>query len=373
MFARGVYARRVEAFFAKVSHLGLGGAVLTTRASCAYFTGFEGAPAVLLARGAEPVVVVPRLEYTRAKKETAYGEVVAYSEYEVEATPYESVRWKRRLWELIGELIAERGLEGEEVGAELSGVRAGLLKEVVKALGSEPKDVSREVEEMRGIKCKEEVGVMERAVKIAEEAMRRALDSLEKGVTELEVAAEIERVFRLRGADRAFEPIVAFGEDSAYPHAKPGSRELREGDLVVIDLGARLAHYCSDITRTLVFGRPSSKQARMVRAVLEAQRAAIEAAKSGTKARDVDRAAREVLRREGLSACFNHGVGHGLGIEVHEFPALNPASEDTLLTGMTVTIEPGVYVEGYGGVRIEDVVLVEEGGCRILSEFERIL
>ncbi len=370
MFAKTVYSKRVESLFSKLEIEGVEAVVLTNLYNSFYFTGFDYALATVLIKAAEPVVLVPRLEYFRAKNEIVYGEVIGVSSFEAETGPYERV-FVGKTWDLVRNVLSEYGVRGK-VGVDKSGLRVDDYNRLMKALGSEPVDVTKSVTSLRAIKSEEEVEAIRKAIGIAEKAMKRALDCLEKGVTEEEIAAEIDRVFRLNHADRSFNTIVAFGENAAYPHAKPGSRELKSGDLVVIDLGAKVDGYCSDITRTFVCEKASEKQKRIFNAVLKAQRAAIESVKSGEKAKDVDKVARDVLREYGLAAYFNHGLGHGVGIEIHEQPTLNPASNDVLLNGMVVTVEPGAYLAGYGGVRIEDVVLVVEGGCEVLTSFERV-
>ncbi|RLE64258.1 MAG: hypothetical protein DRJ38_05840 [Thermoprotei archaeon] len=370
MFVKNVFRRRVESLFSKLSVEGVEATVLVNPYNGFYFTGFDCAMVTILVRALEPVVIVPRLEYLRAKRETVYGEVIGVNSYEVELGPYERV-FIGKTWDLVKNILNEYGVRGK-IGVDRANLKVDEYNKLVKTLGEKLVDITKDVASLRSIKSEEELKAIKKAIEIAEEAMRKASNCLEKGVTEEEVAIEIDKIFRLNHADRSFNTIVAFGENAAYPHAKPGKRELKEGDLVIVDLGARIYGYCSDMTRTFIYGRASEKQSRIFNAVLEAQRAAIESIKSGEKAANVDRAAREVLKKHGLTAYFNHGLGHGVGLEIHEQPTLNPASKDTLLSGMVVTVEPGVYLESYGGVRIEDMVLVMEGSCEILTSFERV-
>ena len=369
MFMEKIFRKRIESLFSKLTVENIDAVILTNPYNGFYFTGFDCAVATVLVRATEPVVVVPRLEYLRAKKEVIYGEVIGISSYEAEIGPYERV-FIGKTWDLVNNILSEYGVRGK-IGVDRANLKVDEHDKLAKALDREIADVTKAVASLRSVKSKEELKAIKKAVEIAEEAMRRASNCLEKGITEEEVASEIERVFRLNHADRSFNTIVAFGENAAYPHAKPGSRELKEGDLVIIDLGAKIYGYCSDITRTFICGKASEKQLKIFNAVLEAQRVAIESIKSGKKAAEVDKAARETLKQHGLVTYFNHGLGHGVGLEIHESPTLNPASKDTLLSGMVVTVEPGVYLEGYGGVRIEDMILVAEGGCEILTSFER--
>jgi Xaa-Pro aminopeptidase len=188
------------------------------------------------------------------------------------------------------------------------------------------------------------------------------------GVREDEVAAEIEYAMRKRGSSgAAFETIVASGACSAYPHGGCSDRKIRDGDLVVVDVGATYKFYRSDMTRTLVAGKPSEKQKKLYQTVKTAQETALEAVKPNVKAKDVDAAARKIFADAGYGEYFVHGLGHGVGLEVHEPPTLSPESKDVLVAGNVVTVEPGVYLVGYGGVRIEDTVLVQKNGAEKLT------
>jgi Xaa-Pro aminopeptidase len=197
---------------------------------------------------------------------------------------------------------------------------------------------------------------------------------LRPGVKEQDFAAELEYRMRRLGAEKpAFETIVAGGVRSALPHAQPTAAPLRAGDLVVVDMGAFVEGYASDMTRMLFLGRPDAKVKRAYRAVLEAQLAAVDAVRAGVAAGSVDHAARAVLKTHGLDRAFVHATGHGLGLEIHEPPRLGAREKTRLRAGMTITIEPGVYVEGWGGIRIEDTVLVTENGCEILTQTSKAL
>jgi Xaa-Pro aminopeptidase len=228
------------------------------------------------------------------------------------------------------------------------------------------------VEKLRAVKDADELEHMRAAAIIASDAFGRVVPSIKPGVTELTLAAEIEYQMRRSGAARAsFETIVASGARSAWAHARPGSKRLRKSELVVLDHGAILRFYCSDITRTVFLGRAPKKVRRLYRAVLEAQAVAKRAIRPGVMARDVDRAARGVLKGYGLAKYFTHSTGHGLGLEVHEAPRIGRGEETVLERGMVLTVEPGVYLEGLGGIRIEDDVLVTANGFEDLSTAPR--
>ncbi len=221
---------------------------------------------------------------------------------------------------------------------------------------------------LRIIKDEDELLLMRKAAEITSEGMKAAYDVLKPGMKEYEVAAEIEYAMRKRGSwGTSFETIVASGLRSAFPHGWCTDRKIEEGDLVVIDVGATYRFYRADMTRTLVAGEPSKKQELMLQEVVKAQEAAVKSAIAGAKAKEVDASAREVIKRAGLEEYFVHGLGHGIGLEVHEPPALSPESKDRLKAGNVITIEPGVYVVGFGGIRVEDVVLIRKKGAELLT------
>lgn len=225
------------------------------------------------------------------------------------------------------------------------------------------------IEGFRAVKSPGEIAIMARAAEVTDRALAGVLPLLKPGVTERDIALELDRQMILQGADRpAFDTIVAFGPSAACPHAAPGQRVLEPGHMVKIDCGARVDGYCADVTRTLPVGEPDRRLKQVYGAVLEAQQAAIATARAGVACKDLDAIARDILGRHNLAEHFGHGLGHGVGLEIHELPRVSARSEDRLQRGMVVTIEPGVYIEGWGGVRIEDTVAIEARGCRVLTQ-----
>jgi Xaa-Pro aminopeptidase len=223
------------------------------------------------------------------------------------------------------------------------------------------------IEELRMIKSAEELDVIRRSVALNSMAFEQTCARLKPGMRESDLAAELEYKMRRLGAEKpSFDTIVAGGERSALPHAQPSRARLDRG-LVVIDMGAMLDGYASDMTRMLHVGTPATKIKRMYRAVLEAQLAAIEAVRAGARTAAVDSAARRTLKGYGLDHAFTHSTGHGLGLEIHEPPRLGRKDKLRLQEGMAITIEPGAYLEGFGGIRIEDTVVVTRTGCEILT------
>jgi Xaa-Pro aminopeptidase len=234
--------------------------------------------------------------------------------------------------------------------------------------GARLKPVSEAVEQLRAVKSPAEIATIKTAVKLNSAALAQALRHFKPSATEIDLAAEIEYRMRRLGADGpSFETIVASGERTALPHAQPSDRPIQNHQLLLVDMGATVAGYASDMTRTHAVGKLSAKARRMYRAVLESQLAAIDAVKPGVTCARVDQAARDVLRGYGLERLFIHSTGHGLGLEIHERPRVGRKERTKLEPGMAITIEPGVYEEGVGGVRIEDTVVVTAGGCDVLT------
>ena len=235
-------------------------------------------------------------------------------------------------------------------------------------LGVSLKPVGPVIEKLRMIKNDKEIAQIRRSVLTNSKAFDATLGELKTGAKESDIAAFLEYKMRLFGAEKpAFETIVAAGDHSAMPHAQPSERAAQVNELLLIDMGSCQNGYMSDMTRTMFLGRPSAKARKMYNAVLEAQLAAIDAVKPGVKAGHVDRQARKVLEAEGLGKSFVHSTGHGLGLEIHEPPRIGRKDPTRLEAGMVITIEPGAYVRGFGGIRIEDTVLVTKTGCEILT------
>jgi Xaa-Pro aminopeptidase len=230
------------------------------------------------------------------------------------------------------------------------------------------------VEALRAVKEPGEIERIAAATSIADDALRRVMEQGLVGRTELEVATAMERAMRDLGAQRpSFDSIVAAGPHGALPHAKPRQVEIGAGELVVIDWGAELDGYCSDCTRTLATGELSETAREVYELVRRAQLAGLEAVRAGTGGREADAAAREVIAEAGHGEHFGHGLGHGVGMEIHEGPRLSQRSDAVLADGNVVTVEPGVYLPGEFGVRIEDLVVVNDGGCDILTSLPKEL
>jgi Xaa-Pro aminopeptidase len=228
--------------------------------------------------------------------------------------------------------------------------------------------IGRIIEERRMLKSPAEIDTIRRSVILNSEAYARVLKRIRPGVRELDVAAEIEYQMKMLGAEKpSFDTIIAAGPHSALPHSHPTSHRVLANELLLIDMGASLEGYASDMTRTIHLGKSPKRIRDMYRAVLEAQLAGIAAVREGTTAGKVDAATRNVLKKYKLDKQFVHSTGHGLGLEIHEPPRLGKKDKTKLQAGMAITIEPGVYIEGLAGIRIEDTVLVTKTGCEVLT------
>lgn len=221
---------------------------------------------------------------------------------------------------------------------------------------------------LRQIKDLEELEYIRQAEKIGDKAFSHIIRELAVGMTEMEAAWEIEKAMRKAGAEGlSFETIAVFGERTAMPHAVPGQRKLQSGELVVMDFGCVYKGYCSDMTRTVVMGKANNQQKHIYNTVLEAQMKALEFIKSGVKASEVDAVARQVIADAGYGEYFGHGLGHSVGLFIHESPSLAPKDDTLLQSNMVETVEPGIYIPDVGGVRIEDLVIVTDSGCENLT------
>lgn len=229
--------------------------------------------------------------------------------------------------------------------------------------------VSGLVEDLRRVKEPEELVAIREAARIADEGLEHILEKVEVGRTERDLALDLEFYMRTHGAeDVSFELIVAGGERSALPHARPSDSPVETDRFLLFDLGCKYEGYCSDITRTVVVGLADARHVEVYEAVLRAQSAGLAALAPGVRCADVDRAARGVLEDAGFGAQFSHGLGHGVGIQIHEAPTLRTTSEDVLREGDVVTVEPGAYFPGWGGVRIEDLAVITKDGYEVLSK-----
>lgn len=258
-------------------------------------------------------------------------------------------------------------VEGMKVAVEGTHLTVSALEKLKEAWKVQLHPSEGVVENLRLIKAEDEVEGVRAAQNLADRVFAAVRPQIKAGAREVDVAIALEQGLRQAGATSAFDVIVASGVRGALPHGTASDKVIEDGDLVTVDFGANLNGYNSDMTRTVAVGQPSDELKRIYNAVLEAEEAAVQAIKPGMKAGDLDAVARDILEGHGLGEAFAHSLGHGVGLVVHEGPRLSKGSEDVLEPGMVITIEPGAYVEGLGGVRIEDLVLVTEDGYEVLS------
>jgi Xaa-Pro dipeptidase len=332
---------------------GFDGFLIFNSANLLYFAGFPGAVSLLIPRDGESTIYVYGVNYEQAKAEGKGFRV-------------ELVKRDENLMAKVAEKAKDYKIK--KLAVDALGIES--WRTLAKAMGSEEilEVNSSFIQELRKVKDEKEIKLMRKAGELTSEGVKTAYEVLAPDMKEYEVAAEIEYAMRKRGSyGTAFETIVASGPCSGFPHGGCSDREIREGDLVVIDVGATYKFYRSDMTRTLVAGKPSEKQKKLHQIVKTAQAKAFEAIKPNFKAKDVDAVARKMIEVAGYSEYFVHSLGHGVGLEVHEPPILSPDSKEVLVVGNVVTDEPGIYLVGYGGVRIEDTVLVQKNGAEKLT------
>ena len=325
-----------------------------------YLTGFTGSAGVLLiGQKGKPIFITDGRYTSQAHEQVEGARIIIGKGAALDAAAQQLVRLK----------LTNVGIEADTMSVALRSRLTKVLPKKVKL-----KETSGLVEDIRLVKDAAELAAIERAVNLGADIFNVALKTIKPGVRETDVAAELEYAARRAGASgMSFETIVASGPRSALPHGKASVARIPERGFVVLDYGVILDGYCSDMTRTIHVGKPSPEARRMYNAVLESQLAGVAAVMAGATAGDVDYACRSVLRRAKLDRFFTHSTGHGVGLEIHEMPRLARNQETPLAAGMVVTIEPGVYVEGEGGIRIEDMVAVTEEGCDVLTPVSKEL
>lgn len=329
--------------------------LLTCTQDVSYFSGFTGSDSCLVLHGRKRWLVTDSRYLEEAQRS---------------APDFEVLLWKRHPAEFIAGLLKETG--ARSLGVCENRLLLSWYKRLRKS-GCALRGIDGYVAQLRAVKSASEVTGICKALRCAQAAFRELRGVLRLGMSELEIRAELEYRLARHGAEAtAFETIVAAGANASLPHAHAGQRRIKTGSLLLIDFGARLGGYNSDLTRTLFIDKIPGIWLRRYEAVLAAQRAGIAALKAGALCSEVDLAARKVLAEYGLEEHFTHSLGHGLGREVHEHPRLSrTAGEQALVAGHVVTVEPGVYFPGRGGIRIEDVALVTAGGARVLSSLEK--
>ncbi|MFA9558736.1 M24 family metallopeptidase [Evansella sp. AB-rgal1] len=337
-----------------------------TRANVYYLTGFDTDPherlvATFIFQDAKPFIICPNMEVNQVKELYQDGEIIGYSDTE---DPFEKIK---------------DACEVRKVTVKKAAVENSISWERMKRIqnsfpGLELIEADEPILSQRIVKTEEEIAILREAAKLADFGVEIGVKTLSEGITETEVVAKIEYELKKKGVrEMSFSTMVLFGEKGGDPHGKPGNRKLKKGDSVLFDLGVIWKGYCSDITRTVFFDHVTKRDQEVYEIVLLAQNAALEKCKKDNSISLLDRAARDIISENGFGEYFPHRIGHGLGIEVHEYPSLNETNSNTLQVGMTFTIEPGIYISNELGVRIEDDVLITETGFETLTKFPKEL
>jgi Xaa-Pro aminopeptidase len=323
--------------------------ILVKPANVTYLTGFSGEDSwAIVTKNA--VYFLTDSRYTEQAQKECVGTTI--------------VDRKDLIAPSAGKLV--RKIRSAKALAVESSISVAMYKALRKSAGLPIKAVGNVIEGLRAVKDEEETATIRTAAAIAATAFKRAVRHAKPGVAESELAGILDLEMRRQGAKIGFETIIAFGPNASRPHHQPGSRKLAETDTVLIDFGARYQGYCCDITRSFVVGKPTAAYRKAYQVVEKAQAAAIEAAKAGIDLAKVDAISRAVIRESGLPV-YGHGTGHGFGLEIHEMPFLREKAGGALRASQIITIEPGVYIPGKLGVRIEDDILITESGCEILT------
>jgi Xaa-Pro aminopeptidase len=328
------------------------------QANLYYLTGFTGSAGALFLTPRRAVLLSDPRYSERLRRETQGLELVIKPPRE-------------KQFEKIAEIF--KNLQVRQVGFNAATLTVQHHRDLLKALKATKarvrlKPLERFVEALRKVKDEREIDAMKKAQRLTDKTFDYILGRLKPGKTEKEIAWEMEVFMRTHGAEQlAFPSIVATGANSALPHYSPGDVKIKKGDLVLFDFGASVDGYCADMTRTVVVGQPTPEQEKIYQIVLAAQMAVLANLKDGVKGRQADRVARQLITQAKYGDQFGHGTGHGVGLEVHEGPTLSVLSKDTLQSGNVVTVEPGIYISGWGGVRIEDLAVIRDGGCANLT------
>lgn len=347
---------RLEQLRSVIAANGADGALITNGFNRHYLSGFMSSAGSLLVTGSAAVLATDS-RYSERAAAVAEG----WDVRDVTSKP-----------DWLGECAAELGIK--KLCFESGDVSVARHQQMAKKAGGvELIPVSDLAEQIRVAKDAAEITKLERAVLIGDEAFTKTARGIKPGQTESEIAFQFEFNARKLGASAlSFPTIVASGPNASSPHHETADRAVREGETIVFDCGVIYDSYCSDLTRTVVLGEPTDKIREVYNVVLAAQQRATAAIKPGVRGVDVDAVARDHIREAGYGKYFGHGLGHGVGLEIHEEPYLAPRSKATLAVGNVVTIEPGIYIPGWGGVRIEDMAVVEADGARVISTAEKL-
>lgn len=351
--------QRVKKLRRKLAEKELDSFLVSQAESVRYLSGFDGSAGWLVIT-ANKALLATDFRYVEQAGRQAPG--------------FEVIRIKGDMADWLPPMLAD--LKASKMGFEAARMPFASHQRLAQKLGqNRPQLVPTEslVESLRAVKEPEELELITQAIALSDATYDRLLEVIHPGMTEIEAAWEVEKFMREKGSQSlGFEPIVASGANSALPHHKPAERRIQAGEPIIVDIGARVAGYTSDLSRTICLGEVDNTYARIYDIVLGAQLVAVATLEAGMTGEQVDRLARTVIEQAGYADNFGHSLGHGVGLETHEDPRVGPLATNVITDGMVFTVEPGIYVSGWGGVRIEDIVVVEKGKARLLSSARKV-
>ncbi|QUX18853.1 Xaa-Pro peptidase family protein [Staphylococcus haemolyticus] len=349
---------KIEKITKQLQHEQADAAWITTPLNVFYFTGYRSEPherlfALLITANGDQTLYCPKMEVEEVKNSPFKGKIIGYLDTE---NPFE----------IDPSSFNKLLIESEHLTVKRQ-------RELTQNFGVQHYgDIDQTIKELRNIKNESEIENIREAAKLADKCIEIGTEFLKVGVTEREVVNHIENEIKKFGvSEMSFDTMVLFGDHAASPHGTPGERKLVKDEYVLFDLGVIYNHYCSDMTRTVKFGTPSKEAQTIYNIVLEAETNAIEAIKAGVPLQDIDKIARNIISDAGYGDYFPHRLGHGLGLEEHEYQDVSSTNSNLLEAGMVITIEPGIYVPNVAGVRIEDDILVTENGYEILTNYDK--
>ncbi|AKC75965.1 aminopeptidase P family protein [Staphylococcus sp. EG-SA-6] len=349
---------KIEKITKQLQHEQADAAWITTPLNVFYFTGYRSEPherlfALLITANGDQTLYCPKMEVEEVKNSPFEGKIIGYLDTE---NPFEidPLSFNKLLIESEHLTVKRQRELTQNFGVQHYG------------------DIDQTIKELRNIKNESEIENIREAAKLADKCIEIGTEFLKVGVTEREVVNHIENEIKKFGvSEMSFDTMVLFGDHAASPHGTPGERKLVKDEYVLFDLGVIYNHYCSDMTRTVKFGTPSEEAQTIYNIVLEAETNAIEAIRAGVPLQDIDKIARDIISDAGYGDYFPHRLGHGLGLEEHEYQDVSSTNSNLLEAGMVITIEPGIYVPNVAGVRIEDDILVTENGYEILTHYDK--
>jgi len=354
--------RRIETFLQKLNQRNIDLAMVinfenSSRPSSFYLSGFSGSSSILLISSDKKYIITDSRYFEQAQKETDFT-LIPHKEGDI--------------FDTLKKAVSDFSFK--KIGVEFERINHKTFLALSEKICGQLVPIDDILWEMRSAKDEKETESIKKAISISEAALAETLKQIKEGVTELDIAAELDFRMRKMGAERiAFETIVTSGPRTSVVHGKPTNRKIHNNEPILIDFGAVVNGYCADITRTVCLGKPADELKQIYQIVYNAQSSALSEARASMTGSDLDLIARRIISAKGFSEEFGHGLGHGLGLEVHESPGVNPRNTKLLGNNAVVTIEPGIYLPGKFGVRIEDDVVLNDNGADVLTHFPRKL